>query len=861
MLTSWLLCAALSGAVPTVSTQAAALPALPPEAAPDRRPLTEILVLAPVGVHRRGPFHADPVQTLIARGVPPQPQSGTVQAVGGGRSRTWTRLVNDAGSYADPALDNGWAFARLTHDTPGVYLLDAAGHAAAWIDGDPRAGDPYGLGWVRAPVHVRRDGTTALFKAGRGELRAALVTPPAPVFLESIDATLPDLVRGEPGDSLGAIVVVNATTEPQANLVVRLQLELGSELMPLTDQRLPVLVPLETRKQSLPLPLRMDVPEGLETATLIATLARIEAGAGGQLAPLHQERYTLQVRDRAAARLVGFQSMIDESAQVYALVPPAPGAPAGTAPAALLSLHGASVEARRQAAALTPRTWALSVAPTNRRPYGFDWEDWGRLDALEALFHAAGRANVDPRRLYVTGHSMGGHGAWLLGAQMPGLFAALAPVSGWRDFWSYSGAWDYKGGDGVPTLLARAANVSRLEPIESNLAGRGVYVLHGSEDDNVPVLQARAMRERLATFHADFAYREIPGAGHWWGDDAVDDEELHAFLERRSLPVDERVTQFEFTTVNPGVSGRMHWLQIEAQHHALAPSRVEARMLPDRRRFVFKTQNTSRLWIDLSRIGFPQDGEPATMPAGEDFAVFIDGAEMGIEWPAGARELRLFQRIPGGPWEAMGPVAPRWKNPQRAGPFKEAFKNRMVFVYGTQGEPEAAYRCFAKARYDLEVWRYRANGSALLVSDREFLAASPQGRAGRNVILYGNADENAAWSFLPADCPFEVRNGLVRVGELRLERDDLGMLFTFPLDSGPFESAAVVCGSGPTGMRLTEALPYFTSGASYPDWTVFDVAVLESGPEAVLGAGFLGYDWSLDRGQTAWAPSVLEKSR
>jgi hypothetical protein len=30
--------------------------------------------------------------------------------------------------------------------------------------------------------------------------------------------------------------------------------------------------------------------------------------------------------------------------------------------------------------------------------------------------------------------------------------------AGWRDFWSYSGAWKYEGSDGVPTLLSRAAN-------------------------------------------------------------------------------------------------------------------------------------------------------------------------------------------------------------------------------------------------------------------------------------------------------------------------------------------------------------------------------------------------------------------
>jgi dienelactone hydrolase len=858
MLIPWLLWAGLSGALPFVQSDGAAL-APPAPAASDPRPLEELLVLAPVGRALRGPFQADPLQALIARGVAPRPQTGTVQAVGGGRTRTWTRLTSESGSYSDPALNNGWAYALLTHERPGVYLLEASGHAAAWIDGDPRAGDPYGLGLARLPVLVREGGTDAFFKAGRGELRAQLSTPPAPVFLESSDATLPDIVRGPPGDLIGALVVVNATDAPQAGLVLRLSLAVGAETLPLAEQRLPELVPLETRKQSVPLPLRREVPEGVSEVTLIAVLARVDPAAPGTPSALSEARFPLRVRDAGETHVVGFQSSIDESAQVYALVPRAGDAAAGApAPGLVLSLHGAGVEAAGQAAALSQREWAVQVAPTNRRAYGFDWEDWGRIDAIEVLAHAAGRTGADPRRVSVSGHSMGGHGAWMLGAQMPGVFAALAPSAGWRDFWSYSGAWKYDGTEGVPTLLSRAANVSRLELVEPNLTRRGVYVLHGAADDNVPVEEARAMRTRLATFHPDFVYRELAGAGHWWGDDSVDDEELHAFLERRQLPADESVSEIDFTTVNPAVSYRMHWLQLEAQHQSLAPSRVEARLLVDRRRFVLKTSNTSRILIDLSRLGFPQGDQPAVMPANQDFTVFADGGELAISWPPGARELRLFQRIPGGPWEAMGPVAPRWKNPGRAGPFKEAFKNRMVFVYGTSGSPEESYRTFAKARYDLEVWRYRGNGSALLVSDRAFLAAPPQGRAGRNVILYGNADENAAWQILPADCPFEARRGLVRVGERRLERDDLALVFTFPLDSGPLESAAVVCGSGPIGMRLTEPLPAFSSGAAFPDWIVYDVGVLENGPEAALGAGFLGYDWSLDRGQTAWAASVLE---
>ena len=54
-------------------------------------------------------------------------------------------------------------------------------------------------------------------------------------------------------------------------------------------------------------------------------------------------------------------------------------------PALFLSVHGASVEATNQARAYAQKDWGHLVAPTNRRPYGFSWEDWGRMDALEVL--------------------------------------------------------------------------------------------------------------------------------------------------------------------------------------------------------------------------------------------------------------------------------------------------------------------------------------------------------------------------------------------------------------------------------------------------------------------------------------------
>ncbi len=75
---------------------------------------------------------------------------------------------------------------------------------------------------------------------------------------------------------------------------------------------------------------------------------------------------------------------MDSSVQYYGLLPPSNFDPAREY-GLILSLHGAGVEAIGQASAYRPKDWAYVVAPTNRRPFGFDWQDWGQRDMLEVL--------------------------------------------------------------------------------------------------------------------------------------------------------------------------------------------------------------------------------------------------------------------------------------------------------------------------------------------------------------------------------------------------------------------------------------------------------------------------------------------
>jgi hypothetical protein len=222
--------------------------------------------------------------------------------------------------------------------------------------------------------------------------------------------------------------------------------------------------------------------------------------------------------------------------------------------------------------------------------------------------------------------------------------------------------------------------------------------------------------------------------------------------------------------------------------------------------------------------------------------VVVDGVR--FEGVPHARSLPF--RREAGRW-TRGDTLPGEKGPERCGPFKAAFDRGFQLVYGTAGTPEENAWALAKARYDAEAWTYRANGRTDLLSDVEYLAGFT---AGRNAILYGHREMNRAWEVLGTP-KVSVRRGVVDVGTRRFEGDGLACLFVLPHPRSDVTSIGVVCGTGLPGLRLTDRLPYLASGVAVPDLVVLSTAMLTQGEAGVLGAGFFGNDWSVERG--TWA--------
>jgi hypothetical protein len=200
--------------------------------------------------------------------------------------------------------------------------------------------------------------------------------------------------------------------------------------------------------------------------------------------------------------------------------------------------------------------------------------------------------------------------------------------------------------------------------------------------------------------------------------------------------------------------------------------------------------------------------------------------------------LRL-QKI-GSDWKVEPGDISAQKGPVRYGPFKDAFGNHVVFVYGTKGTAEENAWTLAKARFDSETFLYRGNGGIRIVPDVEFHASA---EPDSNVVLYGNASTIACWHELLGDGPVHLERGQLLVGDTHFEDEDLGVICVRPRAGSKRGLVGIVGGTSVAGMAITTSLPYFSSGVEYPDILVLSRKALTTPGQGIRLAGFFANDW------------------
>jgi len=852
--------------VAAAAAQVTVLPSEPSSGAPSDRatgewpadgvPLLEATVIGGVVRATRSAVVQDAVWDLVVRGELGSPAHGdTIDTAAG--ERVWRRIGSATGEFSAPELRGGYAYAVVESEVERVVILAASGHGMVMVNGEPRVGDPYATGIVRVPIALRAGRNELLFHVGRGRLTARLHDAPAqPVLRPELDDTLPDLLAGRAVDAWGAMLVMNPTSSIRRDLVVVTQLDDGIRL----EQSAGTLLAHGIRKA----PFRIVGPAADGPTRNLRVELRDADGA-----LFDEATVTLRVVDEHALRIETFFSVIDDSVQHFAVRPARREStaedesdrsrPSGR-PGMILSLHGAAVEARNHASAYAAQDFAHVVAPTNRRPFGFDWEDWGRLDALEVLAIARQRLGVPASRVWLTGHSMGGHGAWHIGVTASDRFAAVAPIASWPTFNSYGGGPPFPPGDddsGPGELLRRAASGSDTFAMLPNLSEVGVFVLHGDADSTVSVSLARLMRTRLAEFHADFVYHEHSGGGHWWGNSSVDWPAIMQFFDARTKRDDDSVDRIEFRTVFPGLGARHRWITIVQQAHSMRTSSIDIERTVDRESgggsMNATTENIRRLAIDLARF----DREAALTLA-------IDGSIIELERIAdhlSSGSILHLARSPldgaDGRWSIAEPPSAMEKQPRRSGQFRDGFRNRVLFVIGTIGDEIEQQQQMALARYHAETFWYRGNGAIETITDADYLR-NRIAYEGRSVVLYGHRESNRSWRWLLGDTetmePFDVARRHVRIGNGETGDESALLLLTRPHPHDETATVSVIAATDAESGRLAIRIPIFVSGVGLPDATILSPRMLREGDGGILAAGWFGNDWAAESGEWSWSP-------
>ncbi|ELU12464.1 hypothetical protein CAPTEDRAFT_191936 [Capitella teleta] len=292
----------------------------------------------------------------------------------------------------------------------------------------------------------------------------------------------------------------------------------------------------------------------------------------------------------------------------------------------VLSLHGTTV---------SPQNQADSYKRMEGGRHGaHNWEGPGLLTAITAVDRLQEMTkNSDwlpfksTDKLIVTGHSMGGHGAWHLATHYPDRVIALIPLAGWNKKEEYgdSNAFfrhDISSSEVDPRLkaiLESCVSENEVDRHVSNLKGIPVLARIGTDDRTVHPYFVRRMYRLLKEHEVDVSFVEVPDKEHWWTENdggCVNDQSIRDFIafhvmQQQQCTRDGCVSEekskytegkerFTLTSMNPASMSSMRGLLINRQIVPMTTSTV--RVTVDSSSIEIKTRNVKEFRFSVSEL-------------------------------------------------------------------------------------------------------------------------------------------------------------------------------------------------------------------------------------------------------------------
>jgi predicted peptidase len=206
----------------------------------------------------------------------------------------------------------------------------------------------------------------------------------------------------------------------------------------------------------------------------------------------------------------------------------------------ILALHGGGTYgtnglwptegALAKAIRIYPDRFPAIVVFPHGHPDGKGWQGPNGNAALDELSAAIAEFHGDPSRLYLTGASAGGNGAWWLAYHHPDRFAAALIVCGWvTRFTGRQSGIDYP-------PIAASTSTDAYAAVAKGVGDLPVWLVHGDADKTVSVEESRHMFAALKANGNDVHLIELPGVDHPAWDPAYQNLDIATWLFAQRRP-------------------------------------------------------------------------------------------------------------------------------------------------------------------------------------------------------------------------------------------------------------------------------------------------------------------------------------
>ena len=437
-----------------------------------------------------------------------------------------------------------------------------------------------------------------------------------------------------------------------------------------------------------------------------------------------------------------------------------------------------------------------------------DWIDW-----------ALATYPIDPRKVSITGVSMGGTGTTHLGLRYAERFSALASLCGYQSFFVRQ---DTEGGPNTDWERSRMHHWSPAS-WAANGAGLGLFLARGTQD--TPLSHTSVLQQSYATAGLR-ARAEWPSAGHRLWPVVYSNARMWPWLTAfRRADIPGKVV----LTTDSLRYGKRDWLQITKLERTGNRATVVAEQQSDGRILV-ATQGI--VGLSLS----PPRGATAT-------TLEVDGVT--LHSASSSNPIALSKDS--GTWREA--TTPNWNGQKRAeleGPIRDAFLDKLLFVYGTL-EPRTR-------RSNREIAQNWADGGNGVTFDYPVIAdtdLTERQLHDASLFLVGTEQDHLLLKRWREQLPIGSDRSRLRLGDSVFDYPQVGALFIYPNPEGP-HYVVVLTAPSLAGLWKSLSLPKLL-----PDYIVWDERLAPAAGRQLLGAvpavaaGLFEEDWSLPAGAGA----------